>query len=283
MKKRTVYLNKFGQKLACVLPRSLAISVAKVDVVWRFLRKKREKQVVKKNLRYCGIKDSNRNVFKTFFNYGISLTDTFRSLNYDNASLEKMVEFNGRENLSQALKLNRGVILITAHLGNWNLAGIYLASLGYPVTAVVEEIPGLSDIFNRIRSRTGMEIVYVREKDRMYRALENNRILALLGDRDLTGRGLRVKFLDGEKTVPRGTAAFALKYKAPICFGRFVLTKDKEGKKIYQAEISEPLIPKGETQGELLQVIADRLSNYVRQFPTQWFVLDDEWLNPINN
>jgi KDO2-lipid IV(A) lauroyltransferase len=211
-------------------------------------------------------------------NYAVCMSDKLRIPVFDKDTLKNMVESKGFENLSKALALNRGAILITGHIGNWDLAGVYVASLGYPLTAVVEEIPGLSDFYNFLRTSTGMETVFMREKDKMITALKNNRILVLLGDRDLSGRGITVKFLSGEKTVPRGPAAFALKYNAPIMFGYFVLNNDKT--KLYKVEISEPIFPENRSFEELSQIIADRLSDYVSQFPTQWFVFRDEWINP---
>jgi KDO2-lipid IV(A) lauroyltransferase len=193
------------------------------------------------------------------------------------SELKSMVDIKGIENLDTGLASNRGAILMTAHIGNWDLAGVYVASLGYPLTAVVEEIPELSDFYNFLRTRTGMKTVFMREKDKMISALKNNRILVLLGDRDLTNRGIPVKFLSGEKAIPRGPAAFAIKYNVPIIFGYFVMEKSKNN--LYKAEISKPIFPENRSFDELTQIIADRLSEYINLYPTQWFVFKDEWLN----
>jgi len=276
MSAQKIFQLNFGRKLACLLPRSIALVMTKIYVAIRFLNAKREKQIIKKNLSYCGIESSSYNVFRTFVNYGICLMDLFRVPVYDRKNLEKMVEFKGSENLTNALQLNRGVILITGHIGNWDLGGVYLASQGFGLSAVVEDIPRLSDFYNFLRSRTGMKTIFMKEIDQMILALKKNEILVLLGDRDLTGSGLRVKFLGGEKSLPRGPATFAIKYKTPIVFASFTLN---EGQKPYQLVISEPIISSKETQVELTQIIANRLSDYIRQYPTQWFVFEDEWLN----
>ncbi len=304
-----VYLFHLGIKIACLLPRSIVVLIAKTLALFRFFQAKKERAIVKKNLLMCGVNPNWRNVLKNFTNYAICLADAFRSLIYSadikeksnsicgqnrSTYLEKRVEVKGLKHLDQVLKLNQGAILVTAHLGNWDLAGVFLAGLGYRLTAVAEEIPGLSRVYNLIRTRTGMEIVFIREKEKMVSALKNNRVLVLLADRDLTGRGQLVNFLYGKKRIPRGPAAFAIKYQAPIIFGYFVLNqtkeqiyqaelsestspKNKKPKKIYYAEISEPIFPKTENQEELLQLIADKLSEYIKRYPEQWFVYRDEW------
>lgn len=269
---------QLGMHIATTLPRWLTVIIAKVFALIGFFIASKQRTILKKNLIQCGKRPSLTNVFKIITNYAICFADLLRVPILDKQTLNRIVILNGKENLSNALAQNRGAILITGHLGNWDLAGVYVASLGFPLTAVVEEIPGHSDFFNFLRTRTGMEIVYTRERDKMITALEQNRVLVLLADRPVTGKGIKVKFLNGEKLIPQGAAFFALKYNTPICFGYFVLNENKNNKKIYQAEISEPIYPKNQTPGELTQTIADRLSDYIRQFPWQWFVFQDEWI-----
>ena len=279
MKKRfQTQIFNLGMRIATIFPRSVAITIAKIILTVGFLFIPKVRAVIRKNLTYTKQKNSLGDTLKTFHNYAVYIVDLLRIPIFDKDSFKDKVEAKGLENLDKALAFNRGVVLITGHLGNWDLAGVYIASLGYPLTAVVEEIPGLSDFYNFLRSSTGMETVFMRERDKMIASLGNNRILALLGDRDLTGRGLKVKFLSGAKNVPRGTSSFALKYNTVINFGYFVLNPDKKSKKLYKVEISEPFIPQNETHEELLQIIADRLSNYIRQYPTQWLVFRDEWI-----
>lgn len=272
-----VYMFNLGVSIAELLPRSITILIAKILALLGFLVAKNSRQIVRKNLMYCNQTEFSYNTFRTISNYAVCLFDKLRIPIFDYEVLKKMVDVSGTSNFDKALSFNRGAILITAHLGNWDLAGVYVSYLGYPLTAVVEEIPGLSDFYNFLRTRTGMETVFMRERDKMTEALTKNRILVLLGDRDLTGRGIPVKFLSGEKKLPRGPAAFALKYDVPILFAYFVLNNDK--KKPYKIEISGLIFPENQTQEELTQLIADRLSDCVSKFPLQWFVFKDEWLN----
>ena len=272
-----IYMFHLGVRIVELLPRSMTILIAKILALIGFLVAKKSRQIVKKNLTYCNQTKFSYNTFKTISNYAVCLTDKLRIPIFDYEMLKKMVDVSGISNFDKALSLNRGVILITAHLGTWDLAGVYVSYLGYPLTAVVEEIPGLSDFYNFLRTRTGMETVFMREHDKMNDVLAKNRILVLLGDRDLTGRGIPVKFLSGEKKLPRGPATFALKYSVPILFGYFVLNDSQN--KLYKVEISEPLFPENQSLEELTQLIASRLSDYVSKFPLQWFVFKDEWLN----
>jgi KDO2-lipid IV(A) lauroyltransferase len=276
-KSAKIYLFILGMRIATILPRALTVILAKNLMSIGYLFAEGSRKTIKKNLSYCQQKRLSDNTYKTFINYAVYLSDLLRIPVFDMSELKSMVDIKGIENLDTGLASNRGAILMTAHIGNWDLAGVYVASLGYPLTAVVEEIPELSDFYNFLRTRTGMKTVFMREKDKMISALKNNRILVLLGDRDLTNRGIPVKFLSGEKAIPRGPAAFAIKYNVPIIFGYFVMEKSKNN--LYKAEISKPIFPENRSFDELTQIIADRLSEYINLYPTQWFVFKDEWLN----
>jgi len=269
-----------GMQIASKLPRSMIIIIAKILMAIGYLFASGSRKIIRKNLMYCQSRRLSYNTFKTFMNYAVYLSDLLRIPVIDMSHLKDLVEVKGLQNLDETLALNRGVILTTAHLGNWDLAGVYVASLGYPLTAVVEEIPELSEFYNSLRTKTGMQTLFMRERDEMTKAIKNKRILVLVGDRDLTGRGIPVKFLNGEKPIPRGLASFSIKYNVPIIFGYFVM--EKNNNKIYKAEISKPIFPDNRTFEELSQMIADQLSECIKQYPTQWLVFRDEWLNPIH-
>lgn len=241
----------------------------------RYVCARREKIWIRKNLRYCGVKESPLNVFRVMRNYAICMVDILRIPVSDNKKLADAVVVKGLDNLDRAMSFNQGVILVTGHIGNWDLAGVYLSGQGYPLSAVTEQIPGIDGFFNALRQKNGMPTFFPQEKAKILLTLENKRILALVSDRNFSKWGVRVKFLAGEKMLPVGPSALARKYHSPILVGNFVLNQDK---KSYQVEISEPIFPANKTYRELTQMIADRLSFFIRKNPLQWFMLQDEWL-----
>lgn len=265
----------FGQKLACRLPRWLVILIAQCLAFERYTCAKQEKAWLRKNLRYCGQADDGLNVFRVIRNYAVCIADVLRIPVSENKKLADTIIVRGRDNLDRALTMNQGVILVAGHIGNWDLAGVYLSGQGYPLCAVTENIPGLGGFFNSLREKNGMQTFFPYEKDKISQALHNKKILALLADRDFTGWGVTVKFLKGEKILPIGPSVLAIKNNSPIVVGNITLAPDKNS---YAIEISEPILPHNKTIKELSQLIADKLSRYIRQNPFQWFVLRDEWL-----
>lgn len=273
IKFNNIRMFRLGKKIGCLLPRWLVIFLAQCLAFERFIFAKREKEQVRKNLQQCRQNDSALNVFRVFRNYAICMADILRIPIYHYKKLADLVSVKGLENLDKALSMNQGVILTTGHIGNWDLAGVYLSSLGYKLSAVVEDIPDLANFFNALRSKTGMQTLFPHNRDEMIKTLVDKRILVLVSDRNFSGCGIKVNFLDSEKTMPVGSASFAVKHKAPVVVGCFVLNNDK---KTYRVEISEPILSDNKTYKELTQQIANTLSYYIKQNPFQWFVLQDE-------
>jgi len=184
--------------------------------------------------------------------------------------------------LAQTMELGRGAIVVTAHIGNWDLAGAGLGALGYPVSAVVEPVPaGWSATFNRYRGATGLHTIPIPDRHAIHRALKDKRVLALVADRDFTGRGLACPSFDALRTFPRGPAAHSLKTGAPIVMG-YVLFDDTPGRPPYRIHVEPPfdLEPTGNLDADIASLtrkIAERINAAIARFPDQWLVFRADW------
>lgn len=184
--------------------------------------------------------------------------------------------------LDSVMAQGRGLMLVTGHIGNWDLAGAFLAALDYPISAVAEPIPrGWSRTFNRYRSVTSLQTIPIPDRRAIARALQNKRLLALVSDRDLTGRGLSVPAFDAKRSYPRGPAAYALRFGTPIVLG-YLLFQDKPGHPPYYARVEPPLefTPSGDSAADvdrLTGIIATQLNRLIARYPEQWLVFNAGW------
>lgn len=237
-------------------------------------------RVVEKNLSLLGLEPLPEVAKRTIENWTYSLSDQLSSLWFSKNKLQGMVQDRWSHNLNQALLMKRGVVLLTAHLGNYELAGSYLASFDLPVYAVVEDIPsGHTQVFNRIRRRFGMGVVGYSDVPRMLKILRLRKILVLLADRDLEGTGVCVPFGKGIRRVPVGPALLALRTGACIQIGYFVGEKNRKSYRCVINPVLE-LKPKGSLKEKALsitQAISEELVAAIRSYPDQWFVFQDEW------
>ncbi len=218
----------------------------------------------------------NRHVRNTFINYARCMVDFLRL-----AFIEKddfSVELIGLENVVEALRLGRGCILLTMHIGNWDYAGSYLASRGVPMSALVEETaPEMYELYTRHRERLGMKTFPLsRAGYGFLHTIKNNRVLAVLGDRDIQRTGVPVSFFSGRRNVPRGLGDIVIKKQIPVVFGYMVLHPARKEHR-YLGYIDKPQIFTG-TEEDFNKVMVERYEEFIRTYPDQWMLFESDWL-----
>lgn len=172
-----------------------------------------------------------------------------------------------------------GAIVVTGHIGNWELAGAVLAAMGLPVTAVVRRQHNRR--FDRhlrlLRRRLGIETVYMRQAARkLPGALASGAAVALVADQDAGSRGRFVTYLGRPASTFRGPSRLALRYDVPLLFGAMV--READG---YRA-ILEEVEGGGGSGGEeaergLTRRWVRRLETEVRARPEQYFWFHRRW------
>jgi Kdo2-lipid IVA lauroyltransferase/acyltransferase len=132
-------------------------------------------------------------------------------------------EITGWNHIEDGVRAGRGIILVTGHLGNWELGGAYLAARGIPVDAIVRHManPRFDRYLNLTRASLGIRVVYDDQAVRQTpRALREGRLVAFLADQGVRGLASTfVPFFGRPAKTPRGAAVFALRLDAPVLFG----------------------------------------------------------------
>ncbi|MBI4539836.1 MAG: lysophospholipid acyltransferase family protein [Gemmatimonadetes bacterium] len=128
----------------------------------------------------------------------------------------------GFESLERALRAGRGALVVTGHLGNWEIGAAALAAHGVPLDVVArrQANPLFDRALRQARERVGVRVIDQREAPReVLRSLRSGRAVALLGDQDARRAGIFVDFLGMLASTARGPALFALRTGAPIFVG----------------------------------------------------------------
>ena len=192
---------------------------------------------------------------------------------------EVMAGIDGMEHLARAQSLGRGVILLTGHFGNFELAAAALART-HPVDFVVKPLsnPDLERWIAAEREAAGVGQVPIGPGMRAaFVALKRERWLALLADQDARRHGVFVPFFGRLASTPVGPAALALRTGAPIVMG--FVRRLEDGR--HHLTIEPPLeIADQESPDAELRLTAlhtARLESWVRRYPAQWFWLHRRW------
>jgi KDO2-lipid IV(A) lauroyltransferase len=134
--------------------------------------------------------------------------------------LDLFTEVEGWSLVDDALAAGRGVVVVTGHLGNAELAGSYFAARGVPTDAIARR--QANPLFDRyvtaMRERIGMHVIMDSEAVRgSMRALKSGRLVAFLADQGVRGMASTfVPFFGRPAKTPRGPAVFALRLDAPV-------------------------------------------------------------------
>jgi phosphatidylinositol dimannoside acyltransferase len=219
---------------------------------------------------------------KTFQYFGKYLIDFFRYARLTPEQVRQRVSLEHLDHLEQCMALNRGVLVLTAHFGNWELGGAAVAALGYKVNALAlpARLEKLNQMFQKQREKRGVKIITVSRSAvlSMIRRLKNGEIVAVLGDRDFTGRDDRIEFFGEPARIPRGPAWLSLKSGAPIVPGFLLRQVDDT----FLLRFHAPIFPEQEgSEDAIRSKICRALEREIGEQPHQWFIFDDFWASSV--
>ncbi len=166
-----------------------------------------------------------REILSTFQNYACCVVDFMEMSFMDGEAVRTVVEhLGGRGVFDGMLEAGNGCILVTPHLGHWELGGALLAADGYPVnvTGLMAADPWTKALRDGIRERLGMKTIPMNESGSplssipLVNALRRNEFVAMLTDRDSSSRSLKVPFLGGSMRMSSGAAVLSFVTGAPI-------------------------------------------------------------------
>lgn len=176
---------------------------------------------------------------------------------------------------------HKAVVAFTGHIGNWELAGAFLAMHGVPLDAVVRRManPLFDGFLTRTRSRTGMRVVYDKDAVRaITRGLKEGRVPGLVADQGVLGlASVYVPFFGRPAKTPRGPAVFAIRFDAPIVFCSAILQAN--GRYRFVAE-EIPVSRTGNMDEDVERTVAHftaALERLVRRYPEQYFWHHRRW------
>ena len=284
------YLYVAGSWIAARIPERLAYALANV-LGGIGMRRSRRRAIVEKNLSRItelpvGSEELAVTVRAAFASYARYWLETFRLVRKDAEFFLDRFRAEGEENLDAVMeRYGKGAIVVVGHLGNWDAAGAWVGATGRRLVTVVEELRPrrMFEFFADHRARLGMTIYPARAgvTADLMREVEAGAVLAILGDRDLKGRGVKVRFFGEDTTFPAGPASIALRTGVPLMVaGVFSETLD-DGKHGWRAVIDPPLpLPEagpGALQ-TLTQRVAQELERMVAMRPEEWHVFQPFWL-----
>lgn len=218
---------------------------------------------------------------KCFIHFILSFLETFHVPRLaSKRNVKKTVEQENVHLLSEYLDQGKGVVVVVAHFGNWEMEGAATVGLGYPLnTLYFPQTNYLADhMINTMRERMGIKLIIKKNAIRRTKeALDRNEIVAFLSDQDAGSKGLFVDFFNRPASTVKGPVYFALKLNSPIALA--CLIRLKTGK--YRFSIDKiPLKITGDFEKDLIngtQTWSNMLEKRIRMNPEQWLWVHRRW------
>ena len=266
---------RLTQRLSEGLPRRAALRLAErlADGWWAW--SSRDRAAVEENLSRIRGSAAPRTMSREVFrNFGRYLVEFFTMHEEPPAA----VQVEGGRHLEEAQRRGRGAIVLTGHLGNWELGAAAIRRMGRPMSIVAlrHADPRLDALFTRQRLRCALEVIAVGEgaAQRSLTRLRQGGLVGLLGDREFGRHGVAVTWFGRRAILPQGPALLSLRSQAPIV-PSFLLREDADR---FRLCVEPPIWPDAALRARagaaeaLTRAYGAVVERYIQQVPTQWLM-----------
>ena len=280
------YLYKLGYFLSKILPRRMCYVLVEIVTMIAYSASKTSRRELKENLRIVFDEKASEEyldkmVFRVFRNFGKHLADFFKVTKYSKDSLSKYVKFINKQYIDECLSEGKGVILLSLHIGNWELGGAALGASGYPISAIVLEHQDkkTDELFVNQRGINKVKSIPIGPKVKeCFRALKKNEIVGIVGDKDYTKTGIEINFFGKKAIIPKGPAIFAVKTGAPVIVCGTIRKNDYEFEMIFAEPIKYKLTGNTEKDViEIMKIYIKYFEDFIRGNPDQWYAFRKIW------
>jgi KDO2-lipid IV(A) lauroyltransferase len=191
------------------------------------------------------------------------------------------------DELAAVMTDGKGVILALPHVGNWDAAAAYWAANGWPMITVAERLKpeGVFEQFVAYRENLGIEVVPLTGGQRppldvLAEKATRGYAVALLADRDLSARGVEVRFFGGRTRMPPGPALLALRTGAPLYAVDLSFTDTQTVGSVRRIELPDQSEGALDVRVRLVtQRLADAFAIGIAEHPQDWHMLQKLWLD----
>jgi KDO2-lipid IV(A) lauroyltransferase len=269
------------------LPRGVARAAgAGLGVLaWHFMPRLRHTGMSNLEIAYpqVAIPERERILRTLYRNLGWELAEFCQMPAYTRENTRDLMRYEGLDRYTAARDRGKGVLIVTAHLGAWELSSFWHSLMGYPMTMVIRRLdnPRVDQLVNGIRCLHGNRVVHKDDFARgLLAAMRRGETVGILMDTNMTPpQGVFVPFFGVEACTASGLARVALRTGAAVLPG-FMVWEPAEGKYVLKFGDEIPLVKSGDDEHDVIENTARftaAIEQAVRRHPDQWLWVHRRW------
>jgi KDO2-lipid IV(A) lauroyltransferase len=214
---------------------------------------------------------------------GWQLAEFCKMSGYTREQASTFIRYEGLENYLAAREQGRGVLVLTGHLGAWELSSFYHSLMGYPMSLVIRRLdnPLVDTFVNRVRCLYGNRVIHKDDFARgLLTAMHRNETVGILMDTNMTPpQGVFVPFFGTPACTATAMARIALRTDAAVVPG-FLLWDETEGRYVLHFGQQLELTRSGNAEADVLTntaLFTAAIESYIRRSPEQWLWVHRRW------
>ena len=279
---------KAVQSVVKRLPRSLAYALAvfAARFAWRFSPLARPR--LEYNLKVaCPELENDKGELRrlswlNFRNHAKAYADLMQLPTMSMQAMRPLLKVKGLEYLEEARAIGKGVLVVSCHMGSYEVVSAIWSATLTPVSFFAEELEprALFEWYRETRARLGISVLTLGHGGlrKVLQALHDKEMVITAIDRDITGTGHRMPFFGRPAPIPLGPAAIALRLGTPL----FPVCVYRLPDDTYQAEGAPLVFAKdtGDSMGDQVratQQVLRQIEAFIRSHPEQWHVPHRIW------
>lgn len=224
------------------------------------------------------IRDTIRRMYA---NLGMNIAELARLPTASDESIRNTISIEGEDIARAALARGKGLLILSAHLGSWDLLCTFVPRLGYPLTIITKDIKNkaLNDFWMKIRERFGLKFVPAHNSYRQcLHALKRNELVGFILDQNMiAAEGVFVDFFGRPACTSPGLAYMSAQSGAPVM--PVFMVRQEGGRHLIRGlpVVEPPPDRKPETILEFTQRYTRIIEDVVRDHPDQWIWIHRRW------
>ena len=222
-------------------------------------------------------------VKEVFVNQGKNIFELFSFPKMSKQDISAKVKIYGGDNFKKAFEAGKGVLIASAHCGNWEIMGAALACAGFPINVIARRIyiEGLNSMLVGLRVSKGVKVILRSGQEsakEILRSLRHNEAIGILIDQDTKVPGVFVDFFGRKAWTPSGLATLSVRTGAKVVLALDVRNSDDSHEVVLTGPFDFNLT--GDNDKDVVtvtQLITAKTEEHIRKYPSQWVWMHERW------